>query len=454
MTGSIKMKEVSNLIVNSSLGFLKTTPIDSHKALALIVLITGLSACATAPKPEYPIYMQTVPVGDQESLSASEKPQATEKKTDELVDQDEHNHSITQENNLIETSGISTAVQEGAGTNNQSEPIDEAPPPPPPAPLITQKADYTITQNVSVVSHNLYIVAPKDTVFGLSRRFSVPVNKIFSMNGLTSDQGLAIGQKIKLPSDIKDKGVEAHANGVTPIKVKKTIEKQVVVPVQTVSTPVKPQSITKPSQAPAATSSTTQQVLSKPPLIKESNTFPNKPTLEAANDELSSNKITPNPVTVPKAPVPKPIPRVTPVGFPSASQLKALAKGRFEWPIKGKIIYPFGQLKPDVHNDGINIASVRGMDVRSSADGEVVYVGNQVKALGNTIYIRHEDGWYTGYSHLSTMLVRNKQKIRKGEVIGKIGAPSDQEPGQLHFEIRYTPGTSVARPIDPTWVLP
>lgn len=143
-----------------------------------------------------------------------------------------------------------------------------------------------------------------------------------------------------------------------------------------------------------------------------------------------------------------------PVGFPSAAQLKSLAKGRFEWPIRGKIIYPFGQLKPDVHNDGINIASVRGMDVRASADGDVVYVGNQVKALGNTIYIRHENGWYTGYSHLSTMLVKNKQKIRKGEVIGKIGAPSEQEPGQLHFEIRYTPGTSVARPIDPMWVLP
>ena len=84
----------------------------------------------------------------------------------------------------------------------------------------------------------------------------------------------------------------------------------------------------------------------------------------------------------------------------------------------------------------------------------MVYEGNQVKALGNTVYVKHANGWYTGYSHLSTMAVQNNQHVAKGQVIGTAGQTGTIDRPQLHFEIRYTPSTDIARPIDPMLVLP
>jgi murein DD-endopeptidase MepM/ murein hydrolase activator NlpD len=126
----------------------------------------------------------------------------------------------------------------------------------------------------------------------------------------------------------------------------------------------------------------------------------------------------------------------------------------FTWPVKGRIIVPFGQLAPNVRNDGINIASDAGTEVKAASDGVVVYQGDQVKELGNTVYIKHPNGWYTGYSHLQSMAVKNNEKVTKGQVIGKVGQSGVIDRPQLHFEIRYTPSTDIARPVDPTLVLP
>ena len=124
------------------------------------------------------------------------------------------------------------------------------------------------------------------------------------------------------------------------------------------------------------------------------------------------------------------------------------------WPVKGPLLVPYGQLGPNVRNDGINIGASEGAEVRAAADGEVVYVGGHVKELGNTIYVQHAGGWYTGYSHLAKTGVKTNQKIQKGEVIGTVGKTGAVESSQLHFEIRYTPSTEIAKPIDPNLVLP
>ncbi len=140
--------------------------------------------------------------------------------------------------------------------------------------------------------------------------------------------------------------------------------------------------------------------------------------------------------------------------FPSNTQLSQMGRGMFVWPVKGKIIVPFGQLAPNVRNDGINISAGAGTNVLAAADGVVVYEGDQVKELGNTIYVKHAGGWYTGYSHLSNMSVKNNEKVTKGEVIGSVGQTGVIDRPQLHFEIRYTPSTDIAKPVDPNLVLP
>ena len=131
-----------------------------------------------------------------------------------------------------------------------------------------------------------------------------------------------------------------------------------------------------------------------------------------------------------------------------------MGRGLFTWPVRGKLLVPFGQLAPNVRNDGINIGASAGTDVKAAADGVVVYEGDQVKELGNTVYIKHDNGWYTGYSHLESMQVKNNERVTKGEVIGTVGQTGVIDKPQLHFEVRYTPSTDIARPIDPTLVLP
>jgi murein DD-endopeptidase MepM/ murein hydrolase activator NlpD len=131
-----------------------------------------------------------------------------------------------------------------------------------------------------------------------------------------------------------------------------------------------------------------------------------------------------------------------------------MGKGKFVWPVKGHVLVPFGQLAPNIRNDGLNIAASAGTEVKAASEGTVVYEGDQVKELGNTIYIKHDNGWYTGYSHLQSMKVKNNEHVSKGQVIGTVGQTGTIDKPQLHFEIRYTPSTDIARPIDPTLVLP
>ncbi len=141
-------------------------------------------------------------------------------------------------------------------------------------------------------------------------------------------------------------------------------------------------------------------------------------------------------------------------GFPTNAQIAQMGKGLFIWPVKGKVLVPFGQLAPNVRNDGINIASAADTDIKAAADGVVVYEGDQVKALGNTVYIKHDNGWYTGYSHMASMTVKNNERVKKGQIIGTVGQTGVIDQPQLHFEVRYTPSTDIARPVDPRLILP
>ena len=52
------------------------------------------------------------------------------------------------------------------------------------------------------------------------------------------------------------------------------------------------------------------------------------------------------------------------------------------------------------------------------------------------------------------MTVKNNERVTKGQVIGHVGQTGTIDQPQLHFEIRYTPSTDIARPVDPSLVLP
>ena len=62
---------------------------------------------------------------------------------------------------------------------------------------------------------------------------------------------------------------------------------------------------------------------------------------------------------------------------------------KFIWPVEGKILSKYGSNDPGFFNDGINIESVSGKDVKASGPGEIVYSGNEIPGYGNLVLIKH-----------------------------------------------------------------
>ena len=108
----------------------------------------------------------------------------------------------------------------------------------------------------------------------------------------------------------------------------------------------------------------------------------------------------------------------------------------FVWPVKGKIILKFGEISSGYHNDGINIESKIDKPVSASADGKIIYTGNEIPGYGNLILIKHKNNWITAYSHLNRINYKRGQIVKKGEKIGTIGNTGNVDSPQLHFEIR------------------
>jgi murein DD-endopeptidase MepM/ murein hydrolase activator NlpD len=108
----------------------------------------------------------------------------------------------------------------------------------------------------------------------------------------------------------------------------------------------------------------------------------------------------------------------------------------FTWPVNGQIIEPFGVTAKGVQNDGVNIAANEGADVRASHKGEVAFVGSGLKAFGNLVLVKHDDGWITAYAHLSEVTVQEGDFLDRGDILGKVGMTGRVDSPQLHFEIR------------------
>ncbi len=87
------------------------------------------------------------------------------------------------------------------------------------------------------------------------------------------------------------------------------------------------------------------------------------------------------------------------------------------------------------NNKGIDIAGALGDPIVAAADGRVVYVGSELRGYGNMIIVKHSDMYLTAYAHNQLMLVQEKDMVRQGQTIARMGS-SGADRVKLHFELR------------------
>ncbi|MFF3286829.1 peptidoglycan DD-metalloendopeptidase family protein [Streptomyces sp. NPDC003023] len=91
------------------------------------------------------------------------------------------------------------------------------------------------------------------------------------------------------------------------------------------------------------------------------------------------------------------------------------------------------------YHTGVDFAVPTGTSVKAVASGKVVSAG-WAGAYGYEVVIRHRDGRYSQYAHLSALNVRAGQQVAAGQRIARSGSTGNSTGPHLHFEIRTGPG--------------
>ncbi|GAA2487992.1 M23 family metallopeptidase [Actinocorallia cavernae] len=91
------------------------------------------------------------------------------------------------------------------------------------------------------------------------------------------------------------------------------------------------------------------------------------------------------------------------------------------------------------YHTGVDFLVPTGTAVHAAEAGEVVAAG-WGGSYGYQVVIRHADGHYTQYGHLSAISVRVGQRVAAGGRIARSGATGNVTGPHLHFEVRTGPG--------------
>ncbi|WP_210104637.1 LysM peptidoglycan-binding domain-containing M23 family metallopeptidase [Neorhizobium galegae] len=226
-----------------------------------------------------------------------------------------------------------------------------------------------------------YVVKPGDTLAKIARATNTPIDRLKADNGL-SDGGIRVGQTLKVANG-GEAVKPAAAQPAAPAKV------------EAVSVPAHEAAAAKAPEKPAHTQ-----------------------TASLSDVESKSDVSTP---------------------APSATGID-----KYRWPVNGAVIAAYGSNVDGNRNDGIDISVPEGTPIKAAENGVVIYAGNGLKQLGNTVLVRHDDGKVTVYGHAGNINVSRGQKVQRGQTLATSGMSGDAKRPQVHFEVRKD-----ATPVNP-----
>ena len=109
------------------------------------------------------------------------------------------------------------------------------------------------------------------------------------------------------------------------------------------------------------------------------------------------------------------------------------------WPAQGWLTSPMGRRQDpltggDDFHAGLDIAAEKGAPVYATAEGVVRELGYN-KSYGNLVVLDHGFGLETRYGHLSEFSVKQDDKVKRGDIIGRVGATGRATGPHLHYEV-------------------
>lgn len=110
------------------------------------------------------------------------------------------------------------------------------------------------------------------------------------------------------------------------------------------------------------------------------------------------------------------------------------------WPVAGSLTGSFGERNDPFNGEGafhmgVDINADFGAPVLAPADGVVTFADFQ-GGYGRLVELQHGHDYSTRFGHLSSIVVMRGQSVRRGDVMGYVGASGRSTGPHLHYEVR------------------
>ncbi len=114
----------------------------------------------------------------------------------------------------------------------------------------------------------------------------------------------------------------------------------------------------------------------------------------------------------------------------------ASVKKKLLWPVKGGVLTSRFGTRSGRNHHGIDIGARRGTPIRAAHGGTVEFSGWGPTGYGLMIIIKHPGRLTTVYAHNMRNLVRKGNKVRRGQMIARVGKTGRASGPHVHFEVR------------------
>ena len=395
-----------------------------HKILFLSVIVAGVIAggCATSNR-DYSASSLVVDVTDPHSTVSA--PTAAVKQYDkngQVVNagvssrQNQMQSQVSYVNNeninnvALENNSVSNAKSNGAlGPVVNSATVD------------TSNSNIAVSSSVNNVNAaDRYQVVKGDTLYSIAFRYGLDYRDLAKKNGIEPPYNIAVGQILALNLSSAKAPEYIVKKGDTLYSIAKANGQSVdfLAGVNDLTPPYTLEVGQKLSLARHnGNSATVAKVENTVPVAGEKEVKASTSSKETAAKTQKEEKVS----TVATTPV-------------VSGKARTVSGVSWTWPTQGKVVKQFSLAEHG--NKGIDIAGTRGQQVLAASDGQVVYAGNALRGYGNLVIINHDNEFLSAYAHNDVLLVKEGQKVKRGQQIAKMGSTDASSVG-LHFEIRY-----------------